>query len=122
MKQSNLSSNTMKDKRWKNNNKSDGRPQSVTFDSEKSELDAAVVPLLALFRFASRKDTVLMLVGLAASIANGVCFPIMIIFFSEITEVFVTSGLNETIVYNMSCAINSTAISSNFSEGDFFVS
>lgn len=74
-----------------------------------------VVPLAALFRFASSMEIALVTIGIVASLAKGACYPLMVIRFSEITQVLVTSGLNETVVYNVSCNFNST-LSHNFTD------
>lgn len=58
----------------------------------------------ALFRYASTRDVFLVTIGILASAGTGVMFPLMLILFGDLTNVFVNGGLNETVIYNLTCS------------------
>ncbi|KAM4030758.1 ATP-dependent translocase ABCB1-like isoform 2-T3 [Anomaloglossus baeobatrachus] len=54
----------------------------------------SMVGFFELFRYADFWDKLLMIIGLACSLASGTGLPIMIIVFGEMTDAFVQSGIN----------------------------
>ncbi|NXL87260.1 MDR1 protein, partial [Alectura lathami] len=50
------------------------------------------------FRYADWADILLMVVGLVAAAANGTGLPLMIIVFGDMTNIFVLSGVNSTVL------------------------
>ena len=57
---------------------------------EKKDATAAAkkVPLLGMFRYADRQDVLLMVVGAAGAVANGVAEPLMTILFGNVIDSF----------------------------------
>ncbi|XP_065484687.1 ATP-binding cassette sub-family B member 5 [Caloenas nicobarica] len=75
---------------------------------ENEKIDKKAVGIFELFHYADWVDILLMVVGLIAAAASGTGLPIMIIFFGDMTNSFVLSGvkpnvLEGTSVNNTSC-------------------
>ena len=67
--------------------------------------DAQSVSLHQLFRFASQFDVVLIAVSALAAISSGVCMPLSIIFFGDLTNVFVgNDAINDIRCNNTTAA------------------
>ncbi|KAM4907055.1 ATP-binding cassette sub-family B member 5 [Sylvia borin] len=80
------------------------KPKKKMKEDEKSE--KRMVGFLELFCYADGVDVLLMIVGLVAAAANGTGMPLLIIFFGEMTNSFVLSGMqpNDTSVNSSSCS------------------
>ncbi|XP_039593521.1 ATP-dependent translocase ABCB1-like isoform X2 [Polypterus senegalus] len=67
--------------------------------NKKEEL-AKSVGIFQLFHYADTLDIILMIIGLVCSAAHGIALPIMIIVFGEMTDSFVSSGIQVNITVN----------------------
>lgn len=65
--------------------------------------DVPPVSFFALFRFASGTDYLLIVIAVLAAAGTGVCFPIMLILFGDVTNSFVGGGLSPEDLYNLQC-------------------
>lgn len=65
--------------------------------------DVPPVSFFALFRFASGTDYLLIIIAILAAAGTGVCFPIMLILFGDVTNSFVGGGLSPEDIYNLQC-------------------
>ena len=61
------------------------------------------VSYFSLFRYASGADALLMGFGMLASLATGISFPIILIFFGDMTDAFVSGGISSESIHNLSC-------------------
>uniref|UniRef100_A0A8C3X868 ATP binding cassette subfamily B member 5 n=1 Tax=Cyanoderma ruficeps TaxID=181631 RepID=A0A8C3X868_9PASS len=79
------------------------KPKKKMKQDEKPE--KRMVGFLELFCYADGVDVLLMIVGLVAAAANGTGMPLLIIFFGEMTNSFVLSGMqpNDTSLNSSSC-------------------
>lgn len=66
------------------------------------------VSLFELFRFATLADILIIVAASLCAAASGICLPIVIILYGDLTDSFVNGGLNETYVYNLTCGNIST--------------
>ncbi|KZS17965.1 ABC transporter, subfamily ABCB/MDR [Daphnia magna] len=64
------------------------------------------VPFFDLFRYASPTDFVLLVLGTLGAIGTGICFPIMLILFGDITNAFVGGGLDQETINEINCNIS----------------
>lgn len=64
------------------------------------------VPFFDLFRYASPTDFVLLVFGTLGAIGTGICFPIMLILFGDITNAFVGGGLDQETINEINCNIS----------------
>lgn len=75
----------------------------------KKEEDEGTIPGLppvsyfALFRYASGMDKFLIFLAVLASCGTGICFPIMLVLFGDVTNAFVGGGLNDTMIHELNC-------------------
>ncbi|XP_039598627.1 ATP-dependent translocase ABCB1-like, partial [Polypterus senegalus] len=67
--------------------------------NKKEEL-AKSVGIFQLFHYADSLDIILMIIGLVCSAAHGVALPLMIIVFGQMTDSFVSSGIQVNITVN----------------------
>ncbi|XP_039593525.1 ATP-dependent translocase ABCB1-like isoform X2 [Polypterus senegalus] len=67
--------------------------------NKKEEL-AKSVGIFQLFHYADTLDIILMIIGLVCSAAHGVALPIMIVVFGQMTDSFVSSGIQVNITVN----------------------
>lgn len=65
------------------------------------------VAFFDLFRFASKTDIMLGVFASLGAIGTGICFPIMLILFGDITNAFVGQGLDEELLNEINCNISS---------------
>ena len=75
---------------------------------EEEEPALPPVSLMSLFRFASKSDIALNVIGIVAAIGSSLGFPIMLVLFGDITNSFVANGLNDTMIREIQCNPNST--------------
>lgn len=65
--------------------------------------DVPPVSFFSLFRFASGTDYLLIIIAILAAAGTGVCFPIMLILFGDVTNAFVGRGFSPEDLYNFQC-------------------
>jgi ATP-binding cassette subfamily B (MDR/TAP) protein 1 len=65
------------------------------------------VPFFDLFRYASPTDFVLLCFGTLGAVGTGVCFPLMLILFGDITNAFVGGGMDQETIDEINCNISS---------------
>lgn len=61
----------------------------------------ALIILLFQFRYATKLDVLFMILGTLCALIHGTAFPLMIIVFGEMIDLFVNSGLFEYAVDQM---------------------
>lgn len=72
-------------------------------DPKKKETETTkVVPFYKLFSFADSTDVILMIMGTISAIGNGVCLPMLIILFGELTDAFGQNQSNDETVEKVS--------------------
>lgn len=54
------------------------------------------VSFFHLFRFASKRDRMMMMIGVLAAVLSGVCWPINMIVYGDLTDAFVKYSKNES--------------------------
>lgn len=64
------------------------------------------VPFFDLFRFASKSDWFLGFLASLGAIGTGICFPIMLILFGDITNAFVGQGIDQDLLDEINCNIS----------------
>ncbi|XP_046633239.1 ATP-dependent translocase ABCB1-like isoform X2 [Daphnia pulicaria] len=64
------------------------------------------VPFFDLFRYASPTDFVLLCFGTLGAVGTGVCFPLMLILFGDITNAFVGGGMDQETINEINCNIS----------------
>ena len=82
--------------------------------TKNAEPDLPPVSFLALFRFASVTDRLLLIAAVAASAINGLCFPFLVILMGDLTNAFVSGGINQTVLDAAYC--NESALPPGFNE------
>lgn len=89
-------------------------------EKQKEQMDIATdvaklpsVSFFDLFRFASKTDLFLGLLGALCAIGTGIMFPIMLIMFGDMTNAFVSQGLDPHLLDEINCNI-STVNNYNF--------
>lgn len=68
--------------------------------------DNPPVPFFDLFRYASPTDFVLLVFGALGAMGTGICFPIMLILFGDITNAFVGGGMDQETINEINCNIS----------------
>lgn len=69
---------------------------------EKENVNTAV-KFIRLFRFASRNDAMLISASVMASILNGICLPLMVLLWGDLSNVIIANydpGTNNTVITN----------------------
>ena len=101
--------------KWGKNNEAfsaDNDDQLSVSNSEKEDKSAqeddqidvlAPVSFFHLFRFASKTDVFLMILSTLAAVGTGLCFPVMLILFGDVTNSFVGGGLDPDTMFNIRC-------------------
>ena len=80
---------------------------------EEAEAVLPAVPLLDLFRFATKSDVVLNVVGIVTAIGSAFAFPVMLVFFGDVANSFIGGGLDADTLKQIHC----NASYANFSTG-----
>ncbi|XP_060590153.1 ATP-dependent translocase ABCB1-like isoform X2 [Ruditapes philippinarum] len=76
--------------------KKDGDTDSKA--DEKKEEETPMVGLFEVFRYSTKRDRLFMILGTLCAMIHGTAFPLMIIVFGEMTDLFVNSGKYEYAV------------------------
>lgn len=63
------------------------------------------VPFFDLFRYATPLDMFLGVFATLGAVGTGICFPLMLILFGDITNAFVGGGLTQEQIDEINCAI-----------------
>ena len=92
----------------------EGLSASTQEKKKNAEPELPPVSFLALFRFASVTDRLLLVAAVAASAINGLCFPFLVILMGDLTNAFVSGGVNQTILDAAYC--NESALPPGFNE------
>jgi len=92
----------------------DGLAASAQEKTKNAEPDLPPVSFLALFRFASVTDRFLLIAAVLASAINGLCFPFLVILMGDLTNAFVSGGINQTLLDAAYC--NESALPPDFNE------
>lgn len=71
--------------------------------------DLPPVSFFTLFRFATPMDYFLIFLAVLGSCGTGVCFPIMLILFGDITNTFVGGGLDQETIDELTCNVSAFA-------------
>ena len=89
-------------------------PIEMTKQEKKScDVKEQPVAFLHLFRFASRFDIFLIVVSVICAAISGICFPITIIFFGELTDAFINNDYTDAEVIAMRCNGTNITVSTN---------
>ena len=65
------------------------------------------VPFFDLFRYATALDMLLAGFATLGAVGTGICFPIMLILFGDITNAFVGGGMSQELIDEINCNISS---------------
>ena len=85
----------------------DGKKKKKKKDKEEPpKPEIPPVPFFDLFRYASPTDYVLLVFGTLGAIGTGICFPLMLILFGDITDAFVGGGLSQEQINEINCNIS----------------
>ena len=96
---------TKSDENSSNSSEGDQKSDETKSKSEKDEEPKGLPPVgfFQLFRFATGFDVFLISCSVLAGLATGVCFPIMLLLFGDLTNGFVSGGLSNEDFNNIRC-------------------
>ncbi|WAQ94713.1 MDR1-like protein [Mya arenaria] len=80
---------------------SGGSSDTGSEKSDEEKKDEPMVGVFELFRYATKRDVLFMIIGTICALAHGTAFPLMIIVFGEMIDLFVNSGLFSGVVQQL---------------------
>lgn len=81
---------------------------------DKNPPELPPVSFLALFRFASFTDRLLLVAAVLSSAINGICFPFLVILIGDLTNSFISGGIDQSILDAAYC--NASALPPGFND------
>jgi hypothetical protein len=85
--------------------------------AQEGNVNTAPVKFIRLFRFASRNDAMLISASVMASILNGICLPLMVLLWGDLSNVIIENndpGTNNTDITNTTTCQSHSNATQNF--------